>query len=177
QEEHQGLQQEIIKIPRMKIAVIGQSVFGQEVYKELRKDGHTIVGVFTIPDKDSKADPLEERKGLNDYGIEQCEARIQELLQVNKNPPKDRRVSDVLGQLNLLYQRRLMLEVYQRVKLQFELNDTLQTVDVLRGELTEVENRLETIEGSHATPPPWRNEGGELKPTSQVETFGGEPHL
>ncbi|MEQ2256757.1 hypothetical protein ILYODFUR_027409, partial [Ilyodon furcidens] len=58
QEEHQGLQQEIIKIPRMKIAVIGQSLFGQEVYKELRKDGHTIVGVFTIPDKDSKADPL-----------------------------------------------------------------------------------------------------------------------
>ncbi|KAK1900805.1 Cytosolic 10-formyltetrahydrofolate dehydrogenase [Dissostichus eleginoides] len=42
----------------MKIAVIGQSVFGQEVYKELRKDGHTIVGVFTIPDKDGKADPL-----------------------------------------------------------------------------------------------------------------------
>ncbi|XP_015254721.1 PREDICTED: cytosolic 10-formyltetrahydrofolate dehydrogenase-like [Cyprinodon variegatus] len=42
----------------MKIAVIGQSLFGQEVYKELRKDGHTIVGVFTIPDKDGKADPL-----------------------------------------------------------------------------------------------------------------------
>uniref|UniRef100_A0A8D2ZHK7 10-formyltetrahydrofolate dehydrogenase n=1 Tax=Scophthalmus maximus TaxID=52904 RepID=A0A8D2ZHK7_SCOMX len=40
------------------IAVIGQSLFGQEVYKELRKDGHTIVGVFTIPDKDGKADPL-----------------------------------------------------------------------------------------------------------------------
>uniref|UniRef100_A0AAQ6IMS7 10-formyltetrahydrofolate dehydrogenase n=1 Tax=Anabas testudineus TaxID=64144 RepID=A0AAQ6IMS7_ANATE len=44
----------------MKIAVIGQSLFGQEVYKELRKDGHTIVGVFTIPDKDGKADPLEK---------------------------------------------------------------------------------------------------------------------
>lgn len=43
---------------KMKIAVIGQSLFGQEVYKELRKDGHTIVGVFTIPDKDGKADPL-----------------------------------------------------------------------------------------------------------------------
>uniref|UniRef100_A0AAQ5ZEI3 10-formyltetrahydrofolate dehydrogenase n=1 Tax=Amphiprion ocellaris TaxID=80972 RepID=A0AAQ5ZEI3_AMPOC len=42
----------------MKIAVIGQSLFGQEVYKELRKDGHNIVGVFTIPDKDGKADPL-----------------------------------------------------------------------------------------------------------------------
>lgn len=45
---------------RMKIAVIGQSLFGQEVYKELRKDGHTIVGVFTIPDRDGKADPLGE---------------------------------------------------------------------------------------------------------------------
>lgn len=44
----------------MKIAVIGQSLFGQEVYKELRKDGHTIVGVFTIPDKDGKPDPLGE---------------------------------------------------------------------------------------------------------------------
>ncbi|XP_058259532.1 cytosolic 10-formyltetrahydrofolate dehydrogenase [Hemibagrus wyckioides] len=42
----------------MKIAVIGQSLFGQEVYKELRKEGHIIVGVFTIPDKDGKADPL-----------------------------------------------------------------------------------------------------------------------
>lgn len=42
----------------MKITVIGQSLFGQEVYKELRKEGHTIVGVFTIPDKDGKADPL-----------------------------------------------------------------------------------------------------------------------
>ncbi|CAB1315488.1 unnamed protein product, partial [Coregonus sp. 'balchen'] len=42
----------------MRIAVIGQSVFGLEVYKELRKEGHTIVGVFTIPNKDGKADPL-----------------------------------------------------------------------------------------------------------------------
>ncbi|XP_012931080.1 cytosolic 10-formyltetrahydrofolate dehydrogenase isoform X2 [Heterocephalus glaber] len=42
----------------MKIAVIGQSLFGQEVYCHLRKEGHEIVGVFTIPDKDGKADPL-----------------------------------------------------------------------------------------------------------------------
>uniref|UniRef100_A0AAY4EBD4 10-formyltetrahydrofolate dehydrogenase n=1 Tax=Denticeps clupeoides TaxID=299321 RepID=A0AAY4EBD4_9TELE len=46
------------RISTMKIAVIGQSLFGQEVYKELKNDGHTIVGVFTIPDKDGKADPL-----------------------------------------------------------------------------------------------------------------------
>ncbi|KAJ8259076.1 hypothetical protein COCON_G00180880 [Conger conger] len=42
----------------MKIAIIGQSLFGQEVYKELRKEGHTIAAVFTIPDKDGKADLL-----------------------------------------------------------------------------------------------------------------------
>lgn len=43
----------------MRIAVIGQSIFGKEVYKELVKDGHQIVGVFTIPDKaGGKPDPL-----------------------------------------------------------------------------------------------------------------------
>ncbi|XP_045350016.1 cytosolic 10-formyltetrahydrofolate dehydrogenase isoform X1 [Leopardus geoffroyi] len=42
----------------MKIAVIGQSLFGQEVYCHLRKEGHEVVGVFTVPDKDGKADPL-----------------------------------------------------------------------------------------------------------------------
>ncbi|XP_051874090.1 cytosolic 10-formyltetrahydrofolate dehydrogenase [Pristis pectinata] len=44
----------------MKIAVIGQSLFGQEVYKELKKAGHEIVGIFTIPDKDGKEDALGE---------------------------------------------------------------------------------------------------------------------
>lgn len=48
--------------------MIGQSLFGQEVYKELRKDGHTIVGVFTIPDKDGKADPLGENRHHNAVG-------------------------------------------------------------------------------------------------------------
>ncbi|XP_011374374.1 cytosolic 10-formyltetrahydrofolate dehydrogenase [Pteropus vampyrus] len=42
----------------MKIAVIGQSLFGQEVYCHLKKEGHEIVGVFTVPDKNGKADPL-----------------------------------------------------------------------------------------------------------------------
>lgn len=44
----------------MKIAVIGQSLFGQEVYCHLREEGHEVVGVFTVPDKDGKADPLGE---------------------------------------------------------------------------------------------------------------------
>lgn len=52
----------------MRIAVIGQSLFGQEVYKELRKDGHVIVGVFTIPDKDGKADPLGENSPCDAVG-------------------------------------------------------------------------------------------------------------
>ncbi|MEQ2285981.1 hypothetical protein AMECASPLE_037546 [Ameca splendens] len=111
----------------------------------------------------------EEHKGLNDYGNEQCEVRIQELLQVIKNPPKDRRVSNVLGQLTLLYQRRLILEIDQRVKLQFELNDTLQMVDVLRGELTEVGNRLKTIEGSQATPPSLEEWGVNRNPPHRLK--------
>uniref|UniRef100_A0A8C1UVN5 Uncharacterized protein n=1 Tax=Cyprinus carpio TaxID=7962 RepID=A0A8C1UVN5_CYPCA len=44
----------------MKLALIGQSLFGQEVYTNLRKQGHKVVGVFTVPDKDGKADPLGE---------------------------------------------------------------------------------------------------------------------
>lgn len=44
----------------MKIAVIGQSLFGQEVYCHLRKEGYEVVGVFTVPDKNGKADPLGE---------------------------------------------------------------------------------------------------------------------
>uniref|UniRef100_S4RDA3 Formyl transferase N-terminal domain-containing protein n=1 Tax=Petromyzon marinus TaxID=7757 RepID=S4RDA3_PETMA len=43
---------------KLKVAVIGQSLFGQEVYKSLRKEGHAIVGVFTIPDINGKPDPL-----------------------------------------------------------------------------------------------------------------------
>lgn len=45
----------------MRIAVIGQSLFGKEVYKELVKEGHQVVGVFTIPDKDGKSDLLGRR--------------------------------------------------------------------------------------------------------------------
>ncbi|KAK7476522.1 hypothetical protein BaRGS_00032270 [Batillaria attramentaria] len=42
----------------MRIAVIGQSLFGAEVFRLLRKNGHEVVGVFTIPDVNGKADPL-----------------------------------------------------------------------------------------------------------------------
>uniref|UniRef100_A0A8C2A4D3 formyltetrahydrofolate dehydrogenase n=1 Tax=Cyprinus carpio TaxID=7962 RepID=A0A8C2A4D3_CYPCA len=43
---------------KLKLALIGQSLFGQEVYTNVRKQGHKVVGVFTVPDKDGKADPL-----------------------------------------------------------------------------------------------------------------------
>lgn len=45
---------------KLKLAIIGQSLFGQEVYSNLRKQGHKVVGVFTVPDKDGKPDPLGE---------------------------------------------------------------------------------------------------------------------
>lgn len=43
---------------KMKIAIIGQSIFGAEVFKLLRQQGNEIVGVFTIPDKNGRSDPL-----------------------------------------------------------------------------------------------------------------------
>ncbi|XP_007946447.1 mitochondrial 10-formyltetrahydrofolate dehydrogenase [Orycteropus afer afer] len=43
---------------KLKLALIGQSLFGQEVYSHLQKEGHRVVGVFTVPDRDGKADPL-----------------------------------------------------------------------------------------------------------------------
>nr|XP_004671737.1 cytosolic 10-formyltetrahydrofolate dehydrogenase [Jaculus jaculus] len=66
----------------MKIAVIGQSLFGQEVYCQLRKEGHDVVGVFTIPDKDGKADPLglaAEKDGVPVFKIPRWRARGQVL--------------------------------------------------------------------------------------------------
>lgn len=45
---------------KLNLAIIGQSLFGQEVYINLRRQGHKVVGVFTVPDKDGKADPLGE---------------------------------------------------------------------------------------------------------------------
>jgi formyltetrahydrofolate dehydrogenase len=44
----------------MRIAVIGQSLFGADVYRLLRSQNHDIVGVFTIPDVNGRPDPLAE---------------------------------------------------------------------------------------------------------------------
>ena len=43
---------------KLKIAIIGQSQFAAEVYKKVRQDGHEVVGVFTIPDKNNREDPV-----------------------------------------------------------------------------------------------------------------------
>lgn len=51
----------------MKIAIIGQSQFGLEVYKNLRVKGHEIVGVFTIPDVKGKPDVL--ASGAEEDGV------------------------------------------------------------------------------------------------------------
>lgn len=45
-------------LDRMRVAIIGQSTFAGEVYKQLVKDGHKVVGVFTIPDQGNREDPL-----------------------------------------------------------------------------------------------------------------------
>lgn len=43
---------------QLKVAIIGQSPFAAEVYKLLRQSGHQITGVFTVPDKGNREDPL-----------------------------------------------------------------------------------------------------------------------
>lgn len=43
---------------KLRVAIIGQSTFAAEVFKLLKKDGHEVVGVFTVPDKGNREDPL-----------------------------------------------------------------------------------------------------------------------
>ena len=49
----------------LKIAVIGQSVFARDVYNLIKKNGHTIVGVFTIPDKNGREVRNSSGQGTN----------------------------------------------------------------------------------------------------------------
>lgn len=46
---------------KLRVAVVGQSLFGAEVYRALRKNGHEVVGVFTVPDANGRPDPLASR--------------------------------------------------------------------------------------------------------------------
>lgn len=47
-------------LDKLRVAVIGQSSFAAEVYKLLVRDGHKVVGVFTVPDQGNREDPLGE---------------------------------------------------------------------------------------------------------------------
>jgi len=42
----------------LKVAIIGQSPFATEVYRAIMKQGHQIVGIFTVLDKNDKQDPV-----------------------------------------------------------------------------------------------------------------------
>ncbi|KAJ1530815.1 hypothetical protein ONE63_005662 [Megalurothrips usitatus] len=45
------------KQQRLRVAIIGQSGFAAEVYKLVKKDGHEVVGMFTVPDNGNREDP------------------------------------------------------------------------------------------------------------------------
>jgi methionyl-tRNA formyltransferase len=63
-------------LSKLKVAVIGQSTFAAEVYKLLRKDGHKVVGVFTIPDKGTREDALGKLTVLLHIVIEHLRLQI-----------------------------------------------------------------------------------------------------
>ncbi|XP_026282874.1 cytosolic 10-formyltetrahydrofolate dehydrogenase [Frankliniella occidentalis] len=47
----------VAKGQKLRVAIIGQSPFAAEVYKLIKKDGHHVVGVFTVPDNGNREDP------------------------------------------------------------------------------------------------------------------------
>eukprot|EP00898_Chlorokybus_atmophyticus_P002797 jgi/Chlat1/3518/Chrsp23S03699 len=63
--------------PKLRVAVIGQSLFGATAYSRLREDGHTIVGVFTVPDVKGRPDPIAiaaEKDGVPVFKVERWKA-------------------------------------------------------------------------------------------------------
>lgn len=52
--------QGVPKGQKLRVAIIGQSAFAAEVYKLIKKDGHKVVGVFTVPDNGNREDPAGE---------------------------------------------------------------------------------------------------------------------
>ncbi|XP_045469242.1 cytosolic 10-formyltetrahydrofolate dehydrogenase [Harmonia axyridis] len=53
----------------LRVALIGQSAFAVDVFHRLRDHGHTIVGIFTIPDKGKREDPLAKVGHENDVPV------------------------------------------------------------------------------------------------------------
>uniref|UniRef100_V5I8M6 formyltetrahydrofolate dehydrogenase n=1 Tax=Anoplophora glabripennis TaxID=217634 RepID=V5I8M6_ANOGL len=56
-------------IQPLRVAIIGQSAFAVDVFHRLRQHGHIIVGVFTIPDKGKREDPLAKVAVDNDVTV------------------------------------------------------------------------------------------------------------
>lgn len=52
--------QGVAKGQKLRVAIIGQSAFAAEVYKLIKKDGHKVVGMFTVPDNGNREDPAGE---------------------------------------------------------------------------------------------------------------------
>ena len=48
---------------KLKIAIIGQCQFAADVYSKVKDNGQEVVGVFTIPDKSGREDPVAAAAG------------------------------------------------------------------------------------------------------------------
>ncbi|KAL1454921.1 hypothetical protein WDU94_009050, partial [Cyamophila willieti] len=53
----------------LRVAVIGQSSFAAEVYKLLKKNGHSVVGVFTIVDKANREDIVASTAAIDNVPV------------------------------------------------------------------------------------------------------------
>ena len=62
------------RMETLKIAIIGQSQFAADVYKKVKENGHEVVGVFTIPDKNNREDPVAAAAGKD--GVKTTKNRI-----------------------------------------------------------------------------------------------------
>lgn len=62
-------QKELAHAVSLKIALIGQSAFAVDCFHRLRQHGHHIAGVFTIPDKGKREDPLAKVAFENDIPV------------------------------------------------------------------------------------------------------------
>ncbi|KAJ3652204.1 hypothetical protein Zmor_018189 [Zophobas morio] len=89
------MQSTITNTVPLKIAIIGQSAFAVDVFHRLRQHGHIVVGVFTVPDKGKREDPLAKVAQENDVPIFKIKAwrkagkPLPEVLDIYKNVNAD----------------------------------------------------------------------------------------
>ena len=62
---------------KLRVAIIGQSQFAAEVYKQVRSGGHEVVGVFTVPDVGGREDPVAETAKKD--GVKARDTRVERL--------------------------------------------------------------------------------------------------